>query len=100
MKLEKDVKVEKKATESSENQEETDTKDVRATEDRTIFVKNLPFEIKEEELKTLFVNAIDVRILRKNTGIGRGKAFIEMDTVEHAENVRPFVDSNRLNINS
>ena len=62
--------------------------DVRAAEDQTIFVKNLPFDATVEQLKTLFVNATEIRILTKNNGSSRGKAFIEMKSVETAESVR------------
>ena len=63
-------------------------KDVRSTEDRTIFVKNLPLEATEEQIKVLFVNSQEIRMLKKNNGASRGKAFIEMNSVENAEKVK------------
>lgn len=65
-------------------------KEVRSAEDRTIFVKNLPFDATVEHLKALFVNATDVRILTKNNGTSRGKAFVEMKDVASAESAAKF----------
>lgn len=67
-----------------------DAPDVRQTEDRTIFVKNLPFDVTEVELKTLFINATEIRLLTRNNGTCRGKAFIEMNEVENAENAASY----------
>ena len=79
--------------EGEEEKEEKDNKseemkDVRSTEDRTIFVKNLPLEATEEQIKVLFVNAEEIRMLKKNNGASRGKAFIEMNSIENAEKVK------------
>merc|ERR1711962_1564363 len=59
--------------------------DVRSTEDRTIFVKNLPLDATDEQIKILFSNAEEIRMLKKNNGASRGKAFIEMNSIENAE---------------
>lgn len=64
--------------------------DVRETEDRTIFVKNLPYDVTKELLNTLFINATEIRLLTKNNGQCRGKAFIEMATVAHAESAAAY----------
>lgn len=64
--------------------------DVRETEDRTIFVKNLPYDVTKELLNTLFINATEIRLLTKNNGQCRGKAFIEMATVGHAESAAAY----------
>ena len=64
--------------------------DVRQTEDRTIFVKNLPYDVTKELLQTLFINATEIRLLTKNDGRCRGKAFIEMATVAHAESAAAY----------
>lgn len=69
---------------------------MRQTEDKTIFVKNLPFDVTVEEMKTLFINAIDVRLLTKNNGHCRGKAFVEMNSVEKAENASQERDKNGI----
>merc|ERR1711953_509914 len=78
-----------------EEKEEKDNKpeemkDVRSTEDRTIFVKNLPLEATEDQIKVLFVNAEEIRMLKKNNGASRGKAFIEMNSIENAEKASKF----------
>merc|ERR1712106_19672 len=62
----------------------------RSAEDRTIFVKNLPFEATIEHLKALFINATEVRILTKNNGTSRGKAFVEMKDVASAESAATY----------
>ena len=71
-----------------ENNKTEEMKDVRSTEDRTIFVKNLPLEATEEQIKVLFVNSEEIRMLKKNNGASRGKAFIEMNSIENAEKVK------------
>jgi len=65
-------------------------KDVRSTEDRTIFVKNLPLDATDEQIKILFSNAEEIRMLKKNNGASRGKAFIEMNSIENAEKASKF----------
>ncbi len=51
---------------------------------KKIYVANLPFEISEPELKTLFSNAGDVMSVNivkdSQTGQLRGFAFVEMST--------------------
>ena len=44
----------------------------------------------EVELRALFINAVEIRLLTKNSGKCRGKAFIEMKQVEHAENAAEY----------
>merc|ERR1712142_61886 len=65
----------------AEEEEKSDKPDVRSTEDRTIFVKGLPFTATVDQIKVLFVNATEVRLLTKNNGQSRGKAFVEMKNV-------------------
>ena len=72
--------------------EEPEKVDVRQTEDKTIFVENLPFNVTVEEMKALFINAVDVRLLTKNNGHCRGKAFVEMNSVEKAESASQVRD--------
>ena len=74
-------------TKEMETEVEKPEKDVKSAEDRTIFVKNLPFDATVEHIKTLFINATDVRILTKNNGSSRGKAFVEMKDIDSAEKV-------------
>ena len=71
-------------------EEKSDKPDVRSTEDRTIFVKGLPFTATVDQIKVLFVNATEVRLLTKNNGQSRGKAFVEMKSVETAESASKF----------
>ncbi|CBY21968.1 unnamed protein product [Oikopleura dioica] len=66
------------------------TTDVRSSEDRTIFVKNLPFDTTVEELEALFSEAKEVRLLTKASGKCRGKAFVEMNTVEAAHKAHAY----------
>jgi len=66
------------------------TTDVRSSEDRTIFVKNLPFDTTVEDLEALFINAKEVRLLTKASGKCRGKAFVEMKTVEAAHKAHEY----------
>lgn len=85
----------KNATEEdpSENATPTEVKtttDVRSSEDRTIFVKNLPFDTTVEELEALFSEAKEVRLLTKASGKCRGKAFVEMNTVEAAHKAHAY----------
>merc|ERR1711962_1473717 len=49
------------------------------------FVKNLPLDATDEQIKILFSNAEEIRMLKKNNGASRGKAFIEMNSIENAE---------------
>ena len=82
-----EINDEEDGAEEMNTESEKPEKDVKSAEDRTIFVKNLPFDATVEHIKTLFVNATDVRILTKNNGSSRGKAFVEMKDVASAEKV-------------
>ncbi|CAG5107744.1 Oidioi.mRNA.OKI2018_I69.chr1.g3469.t1.cds [Oikopleura dioica] len=76
---------------ASENAPPSEVKtDVRSSEDRTIFVKNLPFDTTVEELEALFIHAKEVRLLTKASGKCRGKAFVEMKTVEAAQKAHDY----------
>jgi len=87
-----DVKTatEEDSSETAPPTEVKTTTDVRSSEDRTIFVKNLPFDTTVEELEALFINAKEVRLLTKASGKCRGKAFVEMNTVEAAHKAHEY----------
>jgi len=85
-----EINDEEDGAEEMNTESEKPEKDVKSAEDRTIFVKNLPFDATVEHIKTLFVNATDVRILTKNNGSSRGKAFVEMKDVASAEKAAKF----------
>merc|ERR1712137_774051 len=88
--MNEDNEAEEEETEEKTEGKIEEIKDVRSTEDRTIFVKNLPLEATEEQIKVLFVNAEEIRMLKKNNGASRGKAFIEMNSIENAEKASKF----------
>ncbi|XP_072111363.1 nucleolin isoform X2 [Mobula birostris] len=55
-------------------------------DNRTLFVKNLPFKITQDDLKEIFEDAIDIRIPTSRDGSGtRGIAYIEFETEATAE---------------
>ncbi|XP_072897304.1 nucleolin isoform X1 [Hemitrygon akajei] len=57
-------------------------------DNRTLFVKNLPFKITQDDLKEIFEDAIDIRIPTARDGSGtRGIAYIEFETEATAEMV-------------
>ncbi|KAL7867009.1 hypothetical protein AOLI_G00148230 [Acnodon oligacanthus] len=62
---------------SQENKKEKDA--------RTLFVKNLPYTITQDELKEIFDQAIDIRIPMGYNGSSRGIAYIEFKTEAIAE---------------
>merc|ERR1712131_91174 len=88
--MDEDNEAEEEETEEKTEGKTEEIKDVRSTEDRTIFVKNLPLEATEEQIKVLFVNSQEIRLLKKNNGASRGKAFIEMNSMENAEKASKF----------
>lgn len=53
-------------------------------------MKNLPFDTTVEELEALFSEAKEVRLLTKASGKCRGKAFVEMNTVEAAHKAHAY----------
>ncbi|GCB78927.1 hypothetical protein scyTo_0020730, partial [Scyliorhinus torazame] len=53
---------------------------------RTLFVKNLPFKITQDDLKEIFEDAIDIRIPASRDGSGtRGIAYIEFENEAAAD---------------
>ncbi|GCB73941.1 hypothetical protein scyTo_0003024 [Scyliorhinus torazame] len=55
---------------------------------RTLFVKNLPFKITQDDLKEVFEDAIDIRIPASCDGSGtRGNAYIEFENEAAADTV-------------
>ena len=53
-------------------------------------MKNLPFDTIVAELEALFINAKEVRLLTQASGKRRGKAFVEMTTVEAAHKAHEY----------
>ncbi|XP_056304560.1 nucleolin isoform X2 [Danio aesculapii] len=62
---------------SQENKKERDA--------RTLFVKNLPYSITQDDLREIFDQAVDIRVPMGNTGTSRGIAYIEFKTEAIAE---------------
>ncbi|XP_059400119.1 nucleolin-like [Carassius carassius] len=62
---------------SQENKKERDA--------RTLFVKNLPYSITQEELQEVFEQATDIRIPMGSNGSSRGIAYLEFKTEAIAE---------------
>ncbi|MBN3321432.1 NUCL protein, partial [Atractosteus spatula] len=54
---------------------------------RTLFAKNLPFSITQEELREVFQQAVDIRLLTAKDGSSKGIAYIEFETEAVAEKV-------------
>uniref|UniRef100_A0A8C1ZFP4 Nucleolin n=1 Tax=Cyprinus carpio TaxID=7962 RepID=A0A8C1ZFP4_CYPCA len=52
---------------------------------RTLFVKNLPYSVTQEELKEIFDQAVDIRIPMGNSGSSRGIAYLEFKSEAIAE---------------
>lgn len=73
-----------------------------------VYVGNIPEDITEEEIWDLFSQVGDVQdvtiIIDRDTGEGKGFAFVEMKTNEQAENsIRKFngykIDNRKLVVN-
>ncbi|XP_035379215.1 nucleolin isoform X2 [Electrophorus electricus] len=62
---------------SQENKKERDA--------RTLFVKNLPYSVTEEDLKEVFDQAVEIRMPKGQNGSSRGIAYIEFKTEAIAE---------------
>ncbi|XP_057182411.1 nucleolin isoform X2 [Triplophysa rosa] len=54
------------------------------TDPRTLFIKNLPFSVKRDELKKVFDQATDIEIPVDNEGSTKGYAFVEFESVDDA----------------
>ncbi|NWT98022.1 NUCL protein, partial [Urocynchramus pylzowi] len=51
---------------------------------RTLFLKNLPYRITEENIREVFKNASEIRIVMNKDGSSRGMAYIEFKTEAEA----------------
>ncbi|NWI64678.1 NUCL protein, partial [Todus mexicanus] len=73
-----EIKLEKAKSKETikENKKERDA--------RTLFVKNLPYRLTEEEMKEVFENALEIRILMNKEGNSKGMAYIEFKTEAEA----------------
>ncbi|KFR00575.1 Nucleolin, partial [Nipponia nippon] len=47
---------------------------------RTLFVKNLPYRLTEDEMRDVFENALEIRIVMNKEGNSKGMAYIEFKT--------------------
>ncbi|XP_027319963.3 nucleolin [Anas platyrhynchos] len=74
-----EIKLEKAKSKESlkENKKERDA--------RTLFVKNLPYRLTEEEMKNVFENAVEVRIVLNKEGSSKGMAYVEFKTEAEAD---------------
>ncbi|NXN98229.1 NUCL protein, partial [Rhinopomastus cyanomelas] len=52
---------------------------------RTLFVKNLPYRVTEDDMKELFENAQEVRLVMNKDGSSKGMAYIEFKTEAEAD---------------
>ncbi|XP_063195420.1 nucleolin [Chroicocephalus ridibundus] len=51
---------------------------------RTLFVKNLPYRLTEDEMRDVFKNALEIRIVLNKEGNSKGMAYIEFKTEAEA----------------
>ncbi|NXS03365.1 NUCL protein, partial [Oxylabes madagascariensis] len=74
-----EVKLEKAKSKETmkENKKERDA--------RTLFLKNLPYRITEDEIKEVFENALEVRIVMNKDGSSKGMAYVEFKTEAEAD---------------
>ncbi|NXO86666.1 NUCL protein, partial [Sitta europaea] len=63
---------------------ETMKEDKKERDARTLFLKNLPYRLTEEEIKEVFENALEVRILMNKDGNSKGMAYVEFKTEAEA----------------
>ncbi|XP_054241855.1 nucleolin [Indicator indicator] len=73
-----EVKLEKAKSKETlkENKKERDA--------RTLFVKNLPYRITEDEIREVFENAVEVRMVMNKEGNSKGMAYIEFKSEAEA----------------
>ncbi|KAM6305158.1 nucleolin [Aegotheles albertisi] len=73
-----EIKLEKAKSKEAmkENKKERDA--------RTLFVKNLPYRLTEEEMRDVFENAQEIRIVMNKEGNSKGMAYIEFKTEAEA----------------
>nr|XP_057928751.1 nucleolin isoform X2 [Doryrhamphus excisus] len=69
-----------KARNKENAQEERKERDAR-----TLFVKNIPFSVKADDLRELFEDAVDIRMPQGQNNMSRGIAYIEFKTEAEAE---------------
>ncbi|KFV89824.1 Nucleolin, partial [Eurypyga helias] len=73
-----EIKLEKAKSKETikENKKERDA--------RTLFVKNLPYRLTEEEIKEVFENAQEIRMVMNKEGNSKGMAYIEFKSEAEA----------------
>ncbi|NXV42979.1 NUCL protein, partial [Uria aalge] len=73
-----EIKLEKAKSKETvkENKKERDA--------RTLFVKNLPYRLTEDEMRDVFKNAAEIRIVLNKEGSSKGMAYIEFKTEAEA----------------
>ncbi|NXK11483.1 NUCL protein, partial [Herpetotheres cachinnans] len=73
-----EVKLEKAKSKETmkENKKERDA--------RTLFVKNLPYRLTEDEMREVFENALEIRIVMNKEGNSKGVAYVEFKTEAEA----------------
>ncbi|NXQ31955.1 NUCL protein, partial [Alaudala cheleensis] len=73
-----EVKLEKAKSKETmkENKKERDA--------RTLFLKNLPYRLSEDQIREVFENALEVRIVMNKDGSSRGMAYVEFKTEAEA----------------
>ncbi|NXI50742.1 NUCL protein, partial [Chloroceryle aenea] len=73
-----EIKLEKAKSKETmkENKKERDA--------RTLFVKNLPYRLTEEEMREVFENALEIRIVMNKEGNSKGMAYVEFKTEAEA----------------
>ncbi|KFV04128.1 Nucleolin, partial [Pterocles gutturalis] len=74
-----EVKLEKAKSKETmkENKKERDA--------RTLFVKNLPYRLTEDEMREVFENAVEIRIVMNKEGNSKGMAYVEFKTEAEAD---------------
>ncbi|NXB35000.1 NUCL protein, partial [Eulacestoma nigropectus] len=73
-----EIKLEKAKSKEAikENKKERDA--------RTLFLKNLPYRLTEDEIREVFENALEVRIVMNKDGNSKGMAYVEFKTEAEA----------------
>ncbi|KAF1532205.1 UNVERIFIED_CONTAM: nucleolin, partial [Eudyptes robustus] len=73
-----EIKLEKAKSKETmkENKKERDA--------RTLFVKNLPYRLTEDEMREVFENAHEIRIVMNKEGNSKGMAYVEFKTEAEA----------------
>lgn len=73
-----EIKLEKAKSKETmkENKKERDA--------RTLFVKNLPYRLTEDEMREVFENALEIRIVMNKEGNSKGMAYVEFKTEAEA----------------